>query len=223
MTEWAIRVPHRARDERLVDVASHCRHLEGDERDVMREIVIEAMTGGMRTAGELLAYVGALEPGERRALLNQARAACDLPPTSEVEALERMEVASKSVRNDGGYQICHGRTADHLECNAVPMTDYGVPQRVNVNRWFCAAHRDQAKPGDMDPRPAPWRYSESGAIVPTDPVEQAREAAAAESRRRQREALMADRAAEAAAISEHRDAVADQHRRELPEHLRELA
>jgi hypothetical protein len=75
----------------------------------------------------------------------------------------------------------------------------------------------------MDPLPSPWRYSDVGAIVEVDPVELAREQAAAESRRRQEQAKLEDAAAEAEAAREHQAAIDAQANRELPPHLRAAA
>lgn len=226
MSAWEIRVPHRGRDENLIDTASACRHLPEGERDVAREIVIGAMTDGLRTAGQLLDRLDSLEPGQRRQLLDHARVEAGLPSIAEVDAGVRAEIASKAgavVASQYDPKLCNGKTPAGLACNAIGMTDYGVPAPSNVRRWFCAEHRDQARPGDMDPLPAPWRYSESGAIVEVDPVELAREAAAEESRRRQEQARLEDAAVEAEAIREHQAAIDAQHNRELPAHLRAMA
>ena len=71
--------------------------------------------------------------------------------------------------------------------------------------------------------PALGDTAPSGAIIEVDPVELAREQTAAESRRVQQEAELADRAAEAERIREHQAAVDAQADRELPAHLRQAA
>jgi hypothetical protein len=226
MSTWEIRVPHRGRDELLIDTASNCRHLPEGERDVARHVVFDAMQDGVRTAGELLDRLDGLEPAERRQLLDHARVEAGLPTIAEVDAGMRAELASKAgavVAAQYNPQLCHGKTPAGHACNAVGMTDYGVPAPTNVRRWHCAEHRDQARPGDMDPLPAPWRYSDSGAIVEVDPVELAREQAAAESRRRREQARLEDAAVEAEAIREHQAAIDAQADRELPPHLRAVA
>ena len=88
---WTIEIPHRSRDESLVDTAANVRHLPADDRGVMREIVLGARLDGLRTAGELLDHVAGLEPHERRAMLDRARADCGLASTSEVDARRRAE------------------------------------------------------------------------------------------------------------------------------------
>ena len=223
---WEIRVPHRGRDESLIDTASNCRHLPEGERDVSREIVIGAMTDGVRTAGDLLDRLDSLEPAQRRQLLDHARQECGLPSIADVDARARAEMASQAgavVASQYQPQLCHGKTPAGLACNAVGMTDYGVPAWTNARKWFCAAHAGQARPGDLDPLPCPYKYAESGAIVEVDPAEIAREQAAAESRARQEHARLADAAAEAAIDAQHQAAIDAQHQRELPPHLRAAA
>ena len=226
MTDWALHVPHRDRDESLVDVASHCRTLEADDRVVSRTIVLDAAINGMRTAGELLDHLERLEPHERRALLDRARVESGLAPTADVEAVERSARASQAgsviAARYSGLTICHGKTSAGLRCNQIPMTNYGVPRQVNVAAWHCAEHIGQARPGDIDPLPSPWRYSPSGAIVENDPAEEARAAAEAESRRRRLESDLADRAVEAAELHASKQASDAAHRRELPPHLQRL-
>ena len=225
MSAWEIRVPHRGRDESLIDTASNARHLPEGERDVAREIVFSAMFDGLSTAGQLLDRLDRLEPAQRRQLLDHARQECGLESIADVEAGMRAEIASKAgeiVASQYNPQLCHGRTADGNFCNALPLNN-GVPAATNTKKWFCEAHRGQARPGDLDPLPSPWRYSPSGAIIEVDAAELAREQTAAESRRVQREAELAERAAEAAAIREHQAAVDAQADRELPAHLRQAA
>jgi hypothetical protein len=220
MSGWTIRIPHRDRDEALIDTASNCRQLEGDESAVTRTIVLDAAVDGLRIAGELLDRLDGLEPHERRALLDHARVENGLPPTGEVEAVQRAEVATKAgsarAASDSPYQLCHA-----TGCNALPTNALGVPIPVNAVRWFCAEHRGEARPGDMDPRPAPWRLSPSGAIVEANPREDARQAAAIESRARQRESELADRATDAAARDAYERARREQHQRDLPAHLKD--
>jgi hypothetical protein len=226
MTDWSLQIPFRNRDESLVDVASHCRTLEADDIAVSRTIVLDAAVRGMRTAGELIDHLDGLEPHERRAMLNQARGECNLPPTADVEASERAAFASKAgsviAARYGGLTICHGKTSAGLRCNAVPLTSHGVPRQIMVAAWHCAEHIGQARPGDMDPLPSPWRYSPSGAIVENDPAEEARAAAEAESRRRRLESDLADRAVDAAELHASKQASDAAHRRELPPHLQRL-
>ena len=225
MSTWEIRVPHRGRDESLIDTASNARHLPEGERGPAREIVFAAMLDGLSTAGQLLDHLQAMDTHERRQLLDNARQQAGLESIADVEAGMRAEVASRAgeiIASQYDPQLCHGRTADGNFCNALPLNN-GVPAATNTKKWFCEAHRGQARPGDLDPLPSPWRYSPSGAIVEVDPIELARDQTAAESRRVQQEAELAERATEAEAIREHQAAVDAQANRELPAHLRAAA
>jgi hypothetical protein len=52
---WQILFPYKSRDESLTTVAGSARHLSTDEdRQVCRQLVLEAMERGARTAGDLL-------------------------------------------------------------------------------------------------------------------------------------------------------------------------
>ena len=74
-------------------------------------------------------------------------------------------------------------------CNAVPFTATGSLAETAARPWHYPEHEHLAEPGDLEDRPAPWRYSACGTIIEApDETEQAREAAAAESRERAREA-----------------------------------
>lgn len=226
MSNWALQIPHRDRGESLIDVASHCRRLDGDDRAVARTIVLDAAVDGLRTAGDLLDRLEGMTAGERRDLLDRARVESGLPPTADVEAVERSAVASKAgsviAARYGGLTLCHGKTSAGLRCNAIPMTDYGVPRQVQVVAWHCAEHIGQARPGDMDPPPCPWRVAQGGAIIPNDPTDDARADAQAESSSRQHAAVLADREHEATEARATDDARLEQLRRELPPHLQGL-
>ncbi len=211
---WKISIPHRFRDESLIDAASHCRKLgQDDDRQVARQIVFKAMERGLRTAGDLLDELEKLAPDARRRLLDQARAAVGLPDTATIEARQRVQINRVTVNE--GLQSCH---ADG--CSAIPLTESRGWRPVNVTRWHCPAHEHLAGPGDMRDLGSGVRYSERGVLVPHDPAADARAAAEAESRRAQQQARQADRDRDAAAHAEHEQAKREQLRQELPEHLR---
>lgn len=174
------------------------------------------MDGTATTAGELLDHLDALDPAARRAMLDRARADCGMDSTGAVEARERAAQPTLTrTSGDMGLQACHA-----AGCATYPTTDAGSWRPVNVRRWFCPQHVDQAQPGDLDPPPPPYRLSPSGALVPNDPVEEAREEAAAQSRANQLAAHDATRAVEAVELVEHRAARDQAAERELPAHLR---
>jgi hypothetical protein len=192
---WALRIPYQHRDESLIDTASHCRTLGQDEARVVRELVLQAyMDGVAKSAGELLDHLEALAPGERRELLDAARKACGLPETAQVDA-QRPAAYPLALR----------------PAPATPTTEL----RRRENGTFY----------EVSLTPMRFAIGESGQPVDLNQVEAdaAREHAAAESRRRQREAQQADRERDAAAQVEHERAKREQLRRELPEHLRSTA
>jgi hypothetical protein len=214
-----ISIPFQSRDESLALTASHARHLAtDDDRAVARQVVFAGMQRGLRSAGELLDELAEASPGERRAMLDDARRECGLEPIADVATRERAATASFTRTTGGmGLQACH---ADG--CAAIPTTESGAWRHVNVRRWWCPEHVDRAQPGDMDPQP-PFRYSPSGAIVPNDPADDARESAVEASRAAQLEAEDVTRAIEAAELEEHRRIRDEAARRELPPHLRGAA
>jgi hypothetical protein len=111
--DWSIHVPHRTRDDSLVDVAGLARALPADERAVTRQVAINARLDGLATAGDLLDRLQELNPAERRALLDTARAQCGLLPTHEVDvrrgaALRTLAPDSRPmqmVRTEGGALV----------------------------------------------------------------------------------------------------------------------
>jgi hypothetical protein len=214
---WKISIPRKFPDESLVDVASHCRKLGEDEAVVMRHLVLQALMDGVaKSAAELVGHLDQLAPGERRALLDQARAAAGLPDIETVENQERIHHLITKVDVDPAMQACH-----HKGCPAVPTTPVGAWRPVNVRRWWCPDHEHLAEPGDMVDQGSGIRLSPSGVPVPVG-LDDQREQAAAESHRAQQQARHADRAVEAATHAQHEQAKRAAIKRELPPHLREL-
>lgn len=211
---WQLHVPHCDRSDSLVEVGGFARHLEGEDRPVARELAMYAVRElSMNTAGELLDHLEASGPEQRRAVLDRARAGAGLEPIEAVEARERVKAAQQRSSGGGrsGWQLCGEPT-----CNAVPLNELGAPTAVDVRRWWCAEHRHLARPGDMEPHGPGVRISESGALVPVDEAEEARDAAKAESRQAVLAARLADCEADAAAVRLHREARAEETRRLLP-------
>ena len=213
---WQLHVPCRGRDDSLVEVGGFVRHLEGEHRLVARELAMYAATElGMSTAGELLDHLEASGPAERRELLDHARSRAGLDDTETVDGIRRARMASDAGRAraaaNSPWQLCH---ADG--CNVQPMNSLGAPMMVSARRWFCDQHRHLAQPGDMEPPGPGVRISESGALVPIDEHEKAREAAKAESRRVELEARLAESEAGADAVREYRRAREEEVRRLLP-------
>jgi hypothetical protein len=217
MTDWAIRIPHRDRYEPLSAVAGNVRHLPAEDREVAREIILNArLEHGIETAGGLLDHLGALEPHERRQLLDQARAEQGLPSTGEIDAQRPAPLTLRNVAG-GGFPSCAAE-----ECNAAPMR-LGIFYDPGVRKWWCPTHVDQAEPGDLEPRGSGLKLSPSGVPIDDNPGADAADRAREASRRAQLEAEAGIRAVEAAELRASNQARDEAHRRELPEHLRELA
>lgn len=198
---WQIQIPYRDRSDPLSAVGELANTLEADEDcAAARQLVIHGVMAGLPTAGELVDRVEALDTSDRRLLLDAARALAGLESTGTVEGRRNFEAATTAAQitaaAESPWQTCPAEG-----CNAIPTNAAGTPAPVDVKRWWCPAHRDQAADGDMQPRPSRLRYSESGAIIEYDPVEEAREAAREERNRR----LVEDRQAERAAAAEQAD------------------
>jgi hypothetical protein len=131
-----------------------------------------------------------------------------------VETQERFRQACDAARLKAGkespWQLCHEPT-----CNTLPLNELGAPVAVHVRKWWCERHRHLAAEGDMEPRPAPWRLSESGALVEVDAEEEARQASEAERRQRVHEEELAARRVEAAEHAQHARLRKEAFRREL--------
>lgn len=213
---WKIRIPHRHRDEPLdaKSIWELPRALDDpDERAVAREYLVLIRTCGGQTVGRALDVLESCDAADRRLYLDGCRKLAGLPLTKGVDDRAAYELANAAGRARGNpfLQRCHDPS-----CDQVPLTEAGSLREVKARRWFCPEHAHLAKPGDLEDRPPPWRYSSSGAIVEVDDAEEAREAAAAESRRHQREEQAADRAVEAEERRKHQQAIADETRRLVP-------
>lgn len=213
-----ISIPHRSRDESLVDVASHARHLGQDDARVTRQIVLSAWTDGVATsAGELLDHLGDLEPHQRRAMLDQARADVGLPATADMDASRPRDALTVRTVPTAGFPSCAV-----AECNAAPMR-LGIFYTPDVKRWHCPEHEHLADPGDLEPRVIGMRLSPAGVPIDDDPTSDDADRARDESRRAQLQAEDESRAVEAAADRASKQAADAAHLRELPEHLRRMA
>lgn len=212
---WRLHIPHRSPDAPVTEIAECVRALPEPERAVTRQLVLDLAVGhGARTVGDVLRIVEGSSPAERRALLDVARTRAGLEDTGTVDAHERFEATSHAARVTGGalsaWQLCHSSG-----CDAMPLSEVGIPCATTSRRWFCPAHRDEAEPGDLEPHTSGVRLSPSGALIPIDPDEEAREAAESESRRRLHDERVAGRQVEAAEAAESERLRAAAFRREL--------
>lgn len=150
---WAVRIPYAARSDSLADVADAARALPPQERDVTRALVLGAMTSGRaQTAGGLLDLLDAATPAERRRLLDDARKTAGLPSTARADAdaahAARSRAFDQMPSSAEGPSVCA-----HPACLAVAVNASGAPTAVDVARWWCPEHVDQASPGDLSPAP----------------------------------------------------------------------
>jgi hypothetical protein len=159
---WQIQIPHRSVDEPLAVAAGHCYCLPGqDEVRVTRQLMIQARLDGVAaTAGELIDHLHALEPHERRVMLDAARTAEGLPTIGEMEEDARV---SALIRPAAGFEMQRCAIAD---CTATPTNDLGVPVEVDARRWHCPDHgtpRSTRRPRAARQRPALQRIRRPGA------------------------------------------------------------
>jgi predicted phage gp36 major capsid-like protein len=166
---WRLHVPHRAREDSLVDVAAAAVALEGEGRAVARVLAIQAHMDGLKTAGDLLDAIAAETPEQRRARLDRAREAAGLPASGRVDEARRLALVQAAGRRaaaaESPWQVCA-----EPSCTAVPVNPVGgAPVPVDVRRWWCEVHRHLAAEGGMQPRPSRVRLAPSGALVRSIP------------------------------------------------------
>jgi hypothetical protein len=169
----------------------------------------------LQTAGELLDHLAALEPHERRGLLDQARAHAGLESTAAIDARERTSTFTVRTLSRPAIPTCPAEG-----CTQSPCRPGGGLLNPSVVRWWCPAHEHLAEPGDMDERGSGIVLSPSGVPVPYDPAADAAEQAREASRRAQLQTEAEIRAVEAAELRASNEARDAAHRRELPEHMR---
>ena len=218
---WSISIPHRSRRDSLVDVAALVRHVPGqdEDRNALRQLVIQAQVDGVASsAGELIDHIGALEPAERRAMLDNARRECGLPSTAEAEERQRFEAANAIAQRHAleALQTCHAPN-----CRTMPTYDDGSLRPVRERRWFCPEHAHLATELDTQPRLV-LRRQPSGGFCVVDPVEEARQAAIERSLHQQTETRLIEARGEAEAARRSEQARREQARRELPAGMRGL-
>jgi hypothetical protein len=192
-----IRVPFRSRDDSLADVADYARALPaGEDRDVVRGLVLEAAESGMTTAGDMLDALEGMTPEARRRLLDRAREHADVPTTAEVKAKAARKVSAPMINEDArdeigrALQVCSASGCKTFPID--PTTGAHVPHVAR--RWWCDVHSHLAAPGDLEPWTMRIGYGPSGAIVFLDELERDAEIAKREAERRAAE-LEARRAA----------------------------
>jgi hypothetical protein len=215
-----LRIPHHGDpDEPVFDVIDSLRHtLDGDDRAVAREVLIEARMEGQATIGEVLDRIESMEPSDRRALVERARERAGLESLWALEWEDdrrRRQAAAPPQRDAAGlaFQLCAAP-----DCSVEPLSDVtGAPMKVAAKRWWCPEHEHLAAPGDLNPWTSPLRMTARGIVdIEEEAAEAKRIETELESRRVRREQLQAERRAEAAERREYLRAREEQTRRETP-------
>jgi hypothetical protein len=188
---WTIQIPHRSRDESLTAVGGHVRVLPGDDREVARQVVLGAYADGLATAGDLLDRLRTMTAAERRATLDKARGELGLESTDVID-----------TRRSRTNPLVLGPAPLTPTTELVPLPGGGYAERpLNPSRWTIGP---------------------SGQVIDVGMAEAdaARQQATEESRRRQLEAMAAERTVDADAHAAHVRAEHERIRAELPPHLR---
>jgi hypothetical protein len=155
-----IRIPFRSRSQAIdaEAISDLPRMLDGEERAIARQVLLNARESGVQSVGELLDRLEAADSSERREVLDQARAAVGLETiAAREEKRERLRALRwppppprGPMRDSEGkaLQVCAAKN-----CETMPVSPRGLPKPVAARRWWCEQHRDQAEPGDLDPIP----------------------------------------------------------------------
>jgi hypothetical protein len=182
----------------LADVADAARALPaGEDRAVVRGLVLEAAENGMSTAGQVLDALEGMTVDARRRLLDRARARADVPTTAQVFAAAARKVRAPIIYDDAPPRDEIGRALQVCAqpgCRVFPVDPTtGAHAPHAAKRWWCdvhvAGHED-----DMEQWQSRIVIGPGGAFIDLD--EQERDAAiqAREAKRRADE-LEARRAA----------------------------
>lgn len=151
MNDWKIEIPFRDRSAPIHEVADCAREtLEGEARAIAREIAFAALSRGNTRVGDLLDELDAAGPDGRRQILDQARERVGLESTVALDRSRELAQLTRWPPPPPPKPETIARVVCAYEgCTAIPET-LGVPQTVNVKRWWCTDHRHLAPVGDMD-------------------------------------------------------------------------
>lgn len=190
-----IRIPFRSRDDSLADVANAARALPaGEDRAVVRGLVLEAAESGMSTAGHVLDALEGMAPDARRRLLDRARERADVPTTAEVAEARARKVRAPMICDDARDEVGRAlQVCAQSDCRTFPIDPVtGAHAPHAAKRWWCSAHEHLAAPGDLEPWTARIALAPNG-LVFLD--EQERDAEIAEREAERRAAWLEERRA----------------------------
>lgn len=144
--------------------------------------------------GDTLAAADALTdatPEERARLIDAADE--PLQARRQLEDFAAVAASRGNVeRDEAGAAFL---TCSHEDCPEYPRDERGNPMVLNVRKWWCDRHADQAAPGDSEQWTPPLALDQHGGLV--DLEEQALERQHAEHLERQSQARAAVRRAQA--------------------------
>ena len=215
-----IRVPFRDRADSLADVADNARALPaGEDRAVVRGLVLNGATDGLATAGDLLDRIEAATPAERRVMLDGARTRAGLPSLAEIDAQRARRVRAPMIpdsppRDAAGcaIQVCPAEG-----CGRYPLSPVsGATIPVAARKWWCPEHEHLAAPGELEPWTAPLvAFGPGGGLVFPDELQREAETAEREVERRaaELEQRRAQRLVEWSAMEAEREARAEEFRK----------
>ena len=124
-------------DESIFDVIDDLSStLDGEDRLVTREVLIEARMDGQETIGEVLQNLENMAKEERRDLVDRARGRIGLPSVGSVQWEQaRLKRTAKAPpqRDEAGLAF---QTCAAPDCLAEPISEVtGAPKKVAAKRW----------------------------------------------------------------------------------------
>jgi len=214
MSDWSIRVPVRDPDDPISDVVVDAFSLQPEERDVVHELASEAILSGCQTTGDLLQSLTGASVGERRTMLDNARAAAGLETATAIDdeaTFNRHQDAARrrSSGRDAAGNVLQGCAAEG--CAAMPIGPTGMPEPVADRCWWCPEHRHLAGPDDHLPPDDVATMDPNFMLIPPPSTQRAMQAED-ERHRAEHERRVRDRQAEAEAIRIARERYYEQHK-----------
>jgi hypothetical protein len=132
MSHWSIKLPIRGPNAPLADLIADAFSFKAEERDVVHELVSQAILSSCETTGDLLDRLNGASVAERRTILDNAREAAGLESATAIDDEEafkhRQEMARRrSSGRDAAGKVLQGCAAEG--CSALPMSPTGLGGR----------------------------------------------------------------------------------------------